>query len=81
MGNPKALNPKDSDGLPAKGLLQFKDKTFYGWAKLVGIEKPDIWNPIQQIVVFRWAEDNNLLGHWGCLKKVKQGDMAFLFET
>ena len=80
MGNPKAINPKDPT-TRSVGLLQFKDKTFYGWAKLAELDDPDIWNPIHQIIIFRWAEENNLLNHWGCLKKVKQGDLAFLFDV
>ena len=77
LGNPKALNPKDSDGLPAKGLLQFKDKTFYSWAKLIGISKPNIWDPIQQIVLYRWADENDLLNHWGCYQKLVRTDKLF----
>ena len=86
MGNPKALNPKDTDGLPAKGLLQFKQRTFDSWAKLIELVdingepvNADIKNPLHQIIVFRWAEENNLLRHWGCLRKLQRGDMAFLF--
>lgn len=77
LGNPKALNPKDTDGLPAKGLLQFKDKTFYSWAKLAGIEKPDIWNPIQQIVLYRWADEQGLSWHWGCYSKLSKTNEIF----
>src|SRR3990167_1725133 len=51
FGNPKALNPKDSDGTRSVGILQFKDKTFYGWATLAGIVPPHIWDPVQQIVL------------------------------
>ena len=79
MGNPKALNPKDSDGTRSVGLFQFKDKTFYSWAKLAGIKDASIWNPMHQIILYRWADENNLLSHWGCLKKLQRTDMAFLF--
>ncbi len=77
LGNPNALNPKDTDGLPAKGLLQFKDKTFYAWAKLAGISKPNIWDPIQQIVLYQWADENDLLNHWGCYNKLVRTDKLF----
>lgn len=75
--NSKALNKLDTDGLPAKGLLQFKDKTFYKWAKLAGIDKPDIWNPWQQIVLYRWADEKNLSWHWGCYNKLAERDKNF----
>jgi len=68
----KALNPKDTDGLPAKGLLQFKDKTFYKWAGLAGIENASIWNPMQQIILYRWADENNLLNHFGCFNQLSK---------
>ena len=75
--NSKALNPKDTDGLPAKGLLQFKDKTFYKWAKLAGIKNPDIWNPIQQIILYRWADENDLSNHWGCYNQLSKTNKLF----
>lgn len=37
-GNDKALNPKDLDGTPSHGRYQFKDTTFYGFAKQYGIK-------------------------------------------
>jgi len=37
-GNPKAVNQKDTDGTPSYGLLQFKPGTFYGYAKIYGID-------------------------------------------
>ena len=77
LGNPNALNPKDSDGLPAKGLLQFKDKTFYSWAKLAGLSEPDIWNPNQQIVLYRWAKENGLRKHWGCFNQLSHNNLLF----
>jgi hypothetical protein len=70
--NSKALNPKDSDGTRSVGLLQFKDKTFYGWAKLAGIENASIWNPIQQIILYRWAEEQGLENHWSCYQKLSK---------
>lgn len=70
--NPKALNPKDTDGTRSVGLLQFKDKTFYNWAKLAEIDEPDVWNPWQQIVIYRWAKENDLLNHWGCWNQLSK---------
>jgi hypothetical protein len=37
-GNDNALNPKDLDGTPSHGRYQFKDTTFYGFAKQYGIK-------------------------------------------
>lgn len=37
-GRPEALNPKDKDGTPSYGLLQFKPGTFNTYAKLYGID-------------------------------------------
>lgn len=75
--NNKALNPKDSDGTRSVGLLQFKDKTFYKWAKLAQIDKPDIWNPIQQIVLYRWADEQGLNYHWGCYNRLVKTNKTF----
>jgi soluble lytic murein transglycosylase-like protein len=36
-GNPKAINPKDSDGTPSYGLLQFKPSTYALFAKAYGL--------------------------------------------
>ena len=84
--NAKALNPKDPVSRSV-GLLQFKDKTFYGWAKSIELVNTngetvdaDIKNPFHQIIVFRWAEENNLLKHWSCKKILLRGNMAFLFN-
>ena len=74
MGNPKAYNPNDTDGRPKYGILQFGKWEFYTWAKIVGIEDADIYNPIHQIVVARWAEENNMLNRWGPFKRlVREG--------
>lgn len=37
-GKPEALNPKDKDGTPSYGILQFKPGTFNHYAKLYGID-------------------------------------------
>jgi len=36
-GNPKAINPKDSDGTPSYGILQFKPGTFRTFAGIYGL--------------------------------------------
>jgi hypothetical protein len=48
--NPNAINPKDRDGTPSYGLLQFKPGTLYSEAKRYGIlediERGEIMNLI-----------------------------------
>ena len=74
MGNPKAYNPNDTDGRPKYGILQFGKWEFYTWAKLAKLEDAEIWNPIHQIIVARWAEDNDMLNRWGPFKRlIKEG--------
>ena len=74
MGNPKAYNPNDIDGRPKYGILQYGWWEFYTWAGLAKLEDPEIWDPIHQIIVARWAEDNNMLNRWGPFKRlVKSG--------
>ena len=68
--NPQAYNPRDIDGRPKYGLLQYDEKTFYEWAKKAGIEKPNIWEPVQQIQVYHYAAKKGLLRHWGCFTKL-----------
>lgn len=36
-GNPSAINPRDLDGTPSYGLLQFKPGTYYEFSKLYGL--------------------------------------------
>jgi len=64
--NPKALNPKDSDGLPAYGLFQFKKTTFDTYAKKAGIENPDIWNEDHQTQVAAFMFSTGQKKQWGC---------------
>ena len=72
-GNPLAFNPKDTDGLPAKGILQFKDKTFYRFAELLKIENPDIWNPSQQIKIAEYMLSKGMGYSWGNCWKLING--------
>lgn len=64
-GNPKAYNPKDTDGLPAIGLLQFKAGTF----KMFCVDRygfeDDIWNPNIQTFCAKRMIENGLVWHWG----------------
>lgn len=64
--NPKAFNPKDTDGLPAYGLFQFKMKTFMTYAKKAGIEHPDIWSSDQQAQVAAYMFKTGEKRQWGC---------------
>ena len=77
--NAKAFNPKDTDGRPKYGILQFGKYEFYSWAGEAGLDKPDIWNPKHQIVVYRWASENGLKERWGCHKTLLDKGLAFLF--
>lgn len=67
--DPRAYNPKDSDGLPAYGLFQFKKQTFLKYAVRIGIKTPDIWNPTQQSQVAAYMFSNRLQNQWGCYHK------------
>jgi hypothetical protein len=61
-----AFNPRDVDGLPAYGLFQFKMATFLRYAKLAGIEKPDIWNAEQQAKTAAYMFSTGQKKQWGC---------------
>lgn len=64
--NPKALNPKDTDGLPAYGLYQFKKGTFLYFAKAANIDNPDIWNTEHQAQSAAYAFSVGQKKQWGC---------------
>lgn len=64
-GNPRAYNPKDTDGRPKYGLLQFGWEEFYSWSPKAGIINPEIYNPNHQTIVWEWAAKNGLLRRWG----------------
>jgi len=65
QGNPKAINPRDSDGTPSYGLLQFKPSTYAEFAKLYGLASTtDYMNPIEQIqIVEHMIIDNRVNLH------------------
>lgn len=69
-GDPNAYNPKDTDGFPKFGLLQFHLPTFLIWAEATGIEEPDVWSPEQQIQLYKYAANNGKLRSWGCFNKI-----------
>lgn len=67
-GKREAYNPKDTDGLPAIGELQYKQKTWDMWSKESGI----IGNPMNRknaIEMTRWALLNGKIKSWGCAKQ------------
>lgn len=64
--NQVAYNPKDSDGLPAIGLLQFKQATFYQFANKYGVKDAWVWNPLQQIRVATLMIRDGYAHLWGC---------------
>lgn len=65
--NPGALNPKDTDGLEAHGLFQYKQTTWDAFNEEMGFTG-NIYSPHDQIKVTKWALDNGKAYHWGiCL--------------
>lgn len=69
--NPEALNPRDTDGLPAKGLGQFKDKTWLRMVKECGYDydRADIWGFEQNLAVMACAWENGRGVEWGPYKE------------
>lgn len=48
-----ALNPVDVDGTPSKGRFQFKDTTFYNFARIYKIKVTSVWNGDEQEIILR----------------------------
>lgn len=67
--NPKAWNKKDPNG-GSMGVAQFQRNTFYGFAQKYGFDKPDIWNPFQQINLMIYMVGDGLKYHWSCAKMI-----------
>jgi len=66
--NESAVNPSDSDGLPAYGLFQYKETTWEAFQKEMGVSGLDIMSGSDQLRVTKWAFSNNKQSHWGiCL--------------
>jgi hypothetical protein len=63
-----AYNPKDVDGRPKYGALQYDWKTFYGAAKKYHIQHPNIWNIRQQIEIAVLMIRDGQAAQWGCYK-------------
>ena len=71
--NEKAYNPKDTDNLPAKGISQFKDKT---WAKFVkdydlSYTKDDVFDGEKALSLMAIALNDGMAFHWGTYRTVK----------
>lgn len=64
-GDPKAVNPKDRDGTPSYGLLQFKPSTFAMFSKAYGMASTtDYMDPIaQRLIVMRMMRDPSVRWH------------------
>ena len=66
--NEKAVNPKDSDNLPAYGLFQYKTGTWEYFQEEMGVSGLDIMSGEDQLRVTKWAMENGMASHWGiCL--------------
>lgn len=60
---------KSDPGVGSKGIFQFQEPTFYGYAKEVGITNPDIWNVEQQAQVAAYLFSKNKSSLWTCARK------------
>jgi len=68
QGNPKAFNPKDTDGYPKYGLLQFHKPTFQEFCVKKYNYRNDIWDEeIQRLCADRMIQEG-YAGYWGTLK-------------
>lgn len=73
-GNPMAYNPKDNDGLPKYGILQYRLETFkeqaikYNILPKTADFKKEIWNEELQIEVARHMIRDGMVGRWGCAR-------------
>ena len=67
-GNERAFNPKDTDGRPKFGLLQFGWKEFQDFCILrYGLEN-DIWSGKIQVECWKLMVKDGYLRKWGTLK-------------
>lgn len=62
-GDPGAVNPKDRDGTPSYGLLQFKPSTFAMFSKAYGIEGKLMDPDAQRAIVRRMMGDASVNWH------------------
>lgn len=64
-GNDTALNPKDLDGTPSHGRYQFKDTTFYAYAKKYNIKVTSYLNgDEQELLLDQMIQDNDVDLTW-----------------
>lgn len=66
--NVRAWN-KNDPGVGSKGVFQFQESTFYGYAKELQITNPDIWNLEQQSEVAAYLFSKNKSSLWTCARK------------
>jgi hypothetical protein len=59
-GKESAINPKDRDGTPSYGLLQFKPSTFELFSKAYGIEGELMDPEAQRAIVRRMMDDKSV---------------------
>lgn len=72
-GRPGAINPKDRDGTPSYGLLQFKPSTFAMFSKAYGIEGELMDPEAQKAIVVRMMDDRSVKWHKqfpACVRKL-----------
>lgn len=75
-GDPNAYNPKDNDGLPKYGILQYRLETFREQAILYKMLpknanfEEEIKNPDTQIALAKLMIADGKIGRWGCSVKV-----------
>lgn len=64
-GDTKAVNPKDVDGTPSFGILQFKPSTFAAFSRAYRIGSPsDYMDPVaQRAIVLRMMRDPSVDWH------------------
>jgi len=72
-GNPKAINPKDTDGTPSYGSFQFKPSTFKMYSKRYGVEGQLMDRSAQREIVVNMLDDKAV--RWrnefpACVKKL-----------
>ena len=64
--NAYAINPVD----PSYGVAQFGTSTFYWYAQLSGIDKPDIWDVDDQIHTMGYMWSKGLAYRWTCARRL-----------
>ena len=70
-GRPEAINPKDRDGTPSYGLLQFKPDTFAGYLKKYLLQG-ELMDPEKQKQIVRLMMDDKDVV-WETLHRIVTG--------